>query len=110
MVDLNLALLIAELYAEPDVRRQGFGLLLRQRRHDGHQHLALGVERVDVLLLEVYEKHAILHIMCIYSVLCSIYMYILCFYCINMRRCFCIVACLSLKSVKLHSSFLKDIL
>jgi len=52
VVDLNLALLIAELYAEPDVRRQGFGLLLRQRRHDGHQHLALGVERVDVLLLK----------------------------------------------------------
>ena len=54
VVDLDLALLIAELDAEPDVRRQGFGLLLRQRRHDRHKHLALGVERVDVLLLKEY--------------------------------------------------------
>ena len=54
VVDLNLALLITELDTEADIRRQGFGLLLRQRRHDRHKHLALGVERIDVLLLEEY--------------------------------------------------------
>ena len=59
------------------------------------------IRELYLIFLQVYEKHAILHIMCIYSVFCSIYMYILCFYRINMRRCFCIVACLSLKSAKL---------
>lgn len=33
--------------------QHGAGLLLRQRRHDGDEKLALGVQRVDVLFLEL---------------------------------------------------------
>ena len=39
--------------------QHGAGLLLRQRRHDGDEKLALGVQRVDVLFLEI-DLHAFL--------------------------------------------------
>ena len=52
VVDLHLSLLVAVLQAELYVLRKTLTFLLGKGGHDGQQHLALGIHRVDGLLLE----------------------------------------------------------
>ena len=59
MVDLNLTLLISELDAQAYIRRQRFGFLLRQGCHDCHQNFSLGIQCIDILLL---EEHRDVHV------------------------------------------------
>jgi hypothetical protein len=72
VVDLDLALPIAELDAKSDVCRKGFRFLLYKRRHDGHQNLALGVKGVNVLLLKKDGNVQPLQFSRIFQALCRI--------------------------------------
>ena len=52
VVDLYFALLVSVLDAELHILRKALAFLLGKGRHDGKQHLALGVHCVDGLFLE----------------------------------------------------------
>jgi hypothetical protein len=52
-VDLYLPLLIAVLQPQLHVLRKALALLLGQRRHNGQEHFALGIHRVDVLFFKI---------------------------------------------------------
>lgn len=46
MVDLYLSILVTVLQAQLDVLTQRLAFLLGEARHDGKQHLALGIHRI----------------------------------------------------------------
>ncbi len=52
MVDPYLSVLEAVLQAEFDVLAQSLAFLLCQARHDGKQHLTLGIHDVNILFLK----------------------------------------------------------
>lgn len=67
MIHPHLACLVPELNPQLDIRRQGFGFLLGQCGHDGHENLALCIKRVYVLLLEINGNVECLKFPCVFQ-------------------------------------------